>query len=794
MSNMNDKKPTRARSTLLQPLRKNMVTDPQKNMLSTNKLNAMLHKLKKHYNDINNIRKSKDLQVEILEKKKSDLQKQIQCKENFADIDFPSEKISIQDYEKLKETKDEIQEKIQNLIDKKNQLLLKYQTEIEYGNTLNNLIEIEKKNYENLNEHLFDTEEKITTIKTAKRNLEMNHEEFYKRQKVFFNFKKTQELECNRLDDVIAFQDMNNLNISEDLKTKLEENQEMQRELKSLETTLELEHKKNKEKIIQEINKNEKIKIEKLSEQNKIVKLVLGLDLIKNYFIDLDKQNIEINNANLLKSEDYKLFRAKEYIVIDEENNLLNNLTTMHANINLTTENNRQERNEFEENHLNNNNNKIGSNNKSNFLNFQNSNLSNNYSNNYNNNNNISNVYNNNNPNISNANNNMNSSNANFYNNPNITNKFHNSKEKCKIYLKDLKEKLDNLDMDFDSMFNFYTKIINKTNFFHNHMINFNFKQISLESKKDQYTKRVKQIIEKNSKNIEDLIKFNPKFQNLLNVLNLDIKNDNFTMIVKEKIGNLDFISKVNLNKYEGFYIKCQKYFSDLKTFNEFLIYNLEKITEEYQADDATKEMLKNKFFQIKKNYEIEYENNKLFDKVEYLNQLFIEVEHEYIKEKSKLEKIEIAISEFRRINSFEHENGNNDNNNNYKGFPYIEPYSKWSIEKLELEKLNTNHKILNLKNYFNLKSYLDDENNKKYIFAIDIPLEKQIYGFLNGIKYFIDNLKSTRNVVDIFNSNYSTSNNEKSYLDIGISLQEGNFNKLYVFDFLILIYFQNKK
>jgi hypothetical protein len=768
MSNMNEKKAIRSKSTLLQPIRKNIVTDPQKNMLSTNKLNAMLHKLKKHYNDMNNIRKAKDLQVEILEKKTSDIQKQIKCKENFADIDFPSEKISIQDYEKLKETKEEIQEKIQNLIEIKNQLLLKYQSETEYGNTLNNLIEIEKKNYENLNEHLFETEEKINTIKTAKRNLEFNNEEFGKRQKVFFNFKKTQELECNRLDDVIEFQDMNNLNISEDLKTKLEENQGMQRELKTLESNLETEHKRNKEKILKEINKNEKIKLEKISEQNKLIKLVIGLDLIKNYFIDLDKQNIEINNANLLKSDDYKLFKSKEYAVIDEESNLLNNITIMQGNANLTTENNRQDK--TDEENINQINNKVI--NKSNFLNFQN-NVSQNHSNIHNNN--TSNM--NNNANVNNANN-MNSSNANFYNSANVTNKFNNGKEKCKIHLKDLKDKLDNLDMNFDTMFNFYTKIINKTNFFHNHMINFNFKQISLESKKDQYTKRVRQIIEKNSKNIEDLIKLNPKFQNLLKILNLDIKNNDFTKIVKEKIGNLDFISKVNMNKYEEFYIKCQKYFSDLKTFNEFIIFNLEKVTEEYQADEASKEIIKNKFLKVKKNYEIEHENANVCDRVEYLNQLFIDVESEYIKEKSKLEKIEISISEFKRINSAQSDNGESglDKNGNYKGFPYIEPYSKWSIEKLELEKINTNVKISNLKKFIDLKLFLEDENNRNHIFALDIPLEKQIYGFLNGINYFIENLKLSRSVLDICNGNLSINNNtDKSLIDIGTSINEGN-------------------
>ncbi len=382
-----------------------------------------------------------------------------------------------------------------------------------------------------------------------------------------------------------------------------------------------------------------------------------------------------------------------------------------------------------------------------------------------------------NNYNVNNSNlNNTNGSNLNIYNSANITNKLNNGREKFKIYLRDLKNKLDNLDMDFDTMFNFYTKIINRTNFFHNQMINFNFKQISLESKKDLYTKRVKQIIEKNSKNIEDLIKINPKFSNLLKSLNIDISNDNFAKIVKEKFGNLEFISKVDLKKYEEFYIKCQKYFSDLKTFNEFIIFNLEKIVEEYSTDEASKEVLRSKFLKIKKNHEIEQQNAKVYDRIEYLNQIFIEVESHYIKEKSKLEKIEIAISEYKRINCLEPEYIESPSvpNGNYKGFPFIDPYSNWPIEKLEFEKINTHSKIAKLKKFIDLKLYLEDENNRNIIFKLDIPLEKQIYGFLNGINYLIENLKLTRSVVEVLNSYLSTSGS----MDNGSSINEGG--KLY--------------
>lgn len=758
----------RSKSTLLKPITKTKGTNPQKNMLSLDKLNGILHKLKMHYNDLNNIRKAKDAKVSLLDKKKSDLQKQIQCKENFADIDFPSEKISIKDYEKLKETKEEIQEKIENLINKKNVLSLKYHQEVEYTDTLHNLIQIEKKNYENLNEHLFQTQDKIKTVRTAKKNLEINREEYLKRQKIFTNFQKLQKEECEKLDDVLKFQNMKNINISQSLQEKLDENQELKKQICSKEHTLELEFKLTKERVLDELNKNEKIKVEKLNEQNKLIKLILGLDIIKKFFIDLDKKNIEINNSNLLKSEEYKVFTAREYIVIDEDNNIVNTNNNCSENtddantplrIDKASNLNKYNLRLLEDNYFGpalNTNPNINANNASTSQRIMN--MTNNY---------------------------FSKSTVNFHNysNNNFLNKSQvntlpNNKQnkenslKCRVYLRDIKDKLDSLDLDYETMNNFYTKIINKTNFFHNHMINFNLKQISLESSKENYCKRVKEIIEQNSKSIEDLIKFNSKFDNLLKAFGLDIRNDNLKKLIKEKLRNLEFISKVSLSKFEEFYSKCKKFSSDWKTFNDFVLVNLEKIIDETSADENLKENLKKISSSIKKNFDTENEKAQLFDNDQFLAALISQVEKEFIRENGKLEKIEIAISQKKKK-----ELQDNRNQEEPKDLPYIEPYSKWNIEELEIEKGQTNAKRKILKDFLNLKTFFDCDANKANVFAIELPLEKGTFCFLDGVKTIMENLRLTKQVLDSCNSLCLL---DKSSFDLGQSFVDGTTKLLY--------------
>jgi hypothetical protein len=591
-----------ANKNYLKPLKKNEDDLPKTQMKDKEDLHAMLHKLKNYYNELNKLKNSKVTELNHQKDKFNNLNKQIEDKIAFSDIEFPNERITIEDYEKFKdskETKDTIRIKIENLILDKNQLLQKYENEIEYGNKINNLIKIEKRNHNDTYEHILQTQEKLNTLKAAQRNLEINKEEKQKKEKIFSIVKKELNSEIIKLDDVIEYQTKNYFNIVGELKAKNEVNQQKKKEIEMKDTNLDLQHKKSSEKIISEIQKTKLIQYQNTEKESYIIKLILGLDIIKRYFIDVVKQGKEINTAELMKSEDYKTFRSEKFIIRE------NNYESTNSN-----------------NYSNNTNN-----------NFFNSNNVNNCLNNNINNNNFN----------SNSNNNFNSSENNFKSNPNNNTTHEDEKHpgRTRISLKSLKEKLDNLDLDYEKIYDFYTKIINKTNFFHSHMINFNLKQISLEGKKEQYTECVSKIIAKNSKNIEDLRKYDAKFNYLFRNFENQIKSSNLYENLKSKVKDFDS----NPSQHVDFYKKCGKYLSDLKTFNEFLLFNFKRIKIAC-GDEALKSALKAYYKLMKTNIKNDKNSNEI-EKMEYIKDFFKSIELEYLKENKKLEKILRAIDEY---------------------------------------------------------------------------------------------------------------------------------------------------
>ena len=730
------------------PLKKNEEKDPQKHMKGKEELHLMLHKLKKYYNELNKIQKNSTIHLSELNLKHDDLSKQIIDKKAFSNIEFPSEIIAIEDYDKFKhskETKETITQKIENLMNEKNQLLLKFKNELEYGNTINNLINAEKQNIDDLNEHILKTQDKINTIKSANKNLEINMDENLKKEKIISTVKKDLDSELNKLEDVIGYQNKTYVNMVGDLKLKNNFNQKFKRELDLKNVYLDNQHKQSSERILSEILKIKTIKSSNTEKESYIIKLILGLDIIKKYFIDVDQQGKEINTYNLIKSDDYKTFMSENFLISEHtENNISSN------NENKITQSNIED------------------------------------------------------------------------------DKF---SVKSKISLKMLKDILDNIDLNHDKIYNFYTKIINKTNFFHNHMINFNFKQISLETKKEQYTSRVKKIIQNNSKSLEDLKMFNPKFEVLMNKFQDDIKYNNLYDNLKEKLHDFN----PNPSIHADFYKKCENYLSDIKTFNEFIRFNFKKIKNEC-VDPQFKNVLSTNYKIMNEKIKIE-QNNSDIEKMEYVKDLFKALEMQNLTEIKKLEKISRAIEEYstsnsqdnngnknkininqennngfnnmenpdnqetqiiknnnlliktNSINSFN--NGNNKENqenslimtknnlnnmelsiknnslksfcekvdsnqsNNIRkealgGFPYISPYSGWSIEKLCEEKKISLEKIKILQKKIELSKFFEDHFNLNNIISLEVPLEKILFYFFENTENLINNIKLAKSTIDL--------------------------------------------
>ncbi len=125
------------------------------------------------------------------------------------------------------------------------------------------------------------------------------------------------------------------------------------------------------------------------------------------------------------------------------------------------------------------------------------------------------------------------------------------------IKVSDLREKYSNLDVKYEQLFEFFTKIINKTNFYQNNLMLFNLRQITLEVRKDKHTEKVKKLIAKNYHNFEDLCKNNSTFRSFF--------EKNKTNLIKEKKFKPSEI-ELNLPTHiVEFYPKCENILNFIK-------------------------------------------------------------------------------------------------------------------------------------------------------------------------------------------------------------------------------------
>lgn len=675
----------------LRPLKRTNERDETKSMRGKEDLHEIIHKLKGHYNDLMKIKNKKTAKLNDLKKKKQELSKQIENKLAFSNIELPLERIKIDDYDKFKnsnETKQTIQDRIENLMLQKENFQNKYENEIEYSKKINNLIFIEKQNNRDLFKHTVDLKDKINTLYHAEKNLELNREEKLKKEKIFNNIKKEMDSEMMRLEDVTDYQTKNYNKMIEENKIKNEENKKYMKEIDMRDSNLDKEHKKNADKILSQINKSKMIKKENTEKENYVIKLILGLDIIKKYFIDIDTCNKEINTTEIVKSDDLKTFNSEKFSIKTTEN-----LDSRSSDTPYNSDN------------------QMKSNIEDNSKNEENTNNS----------------------------------------KEKIREKERN--KKCKISLKFIKDKLDNLDLNYDSVFDFYTKIMNKTNFYHNQIMNLNTKQINLESKKEKSMKRVKDIIKKNSKNIEGLKKFNSKFVTLLNTFEKEINVGNLYENLKEKIKNFDPCPKICLD----FYVKCENYFSDMRTFTSFLKFNFKKMKSE-----CMEEILRN---YIKENYKILKENIKseknsdLVSNVDYIKDLINLIETEILKENKILEKIQIAIDSYSKNKSIVKEiSFVRENKIEEKEKNKIIPFSKINI----IEDKDT-EKEKDIKEENNETIYINNKNLKEECME-NSSIDLNLFDKNNKIKDLFnkDDFKSNINLDNFVSGNLDINNLEE--------------------------------
>ena len=289
---------------------------------------------------------------------------------------------------------------------------------------------------------------------------------------------------------------------------------------------MENELKLEKERILKELRETEQVKKETLEKETEYIKLILGLDLIKKFFIDVDKDGLELNHSQLLNSNEYKIFISRNFFLSDEPEKKINSNTKLNNILSKTEK-------DF----------------------YKNKNTSPRRT-------------------VKHLQGNTPTGRTTDLLNSTGTNNFKTWKNNStKIYLKDIKEKYISLDVDYKTLIGIYSKMVYKTSFYHTNMINLNMRIINLEGKRDMYTKQVKEIISHNYKNFNDLVKNNSRFEHFMIAYKEEIqlkKENQLGVMFKNDLGNI-LDDDSNFFDYKSQYEKYFAFMSMIKRFLEII-------------------------------------------------------------------------------------------------------------------------------------------------------------------------------------------------------------------------------
>lgn len=494
-------------------------------IIGSEDLNAILFQLKSHYNELNSIRTNGDKKINQLEEKNKDYNQKLNELEKLKDINIPCSNkiISIKDQGLFVESKEVVEKKIVGLMQKKASLQENLTNEYEYSNTLVHMIDCEKKKMESISKQIVDYEEKCTAIKLTRKNLQENEVEFNKREANYTQLKNTVDNEINKLCKVIDNQQESILKLNNELQLDKDLLDKRKAEIQQLEANKKDELTLKRNDILSRIKETQSTKDVTISKENYYIKLILGLHILQNYFLSFagnsESSLDKFNEKDVLDSKEYKQFVSDRIILNDTIT--MSNKHSAFLDKNVASKLNL----------------KCRANNTSSASNDQDSeNLG-----------------------------------KEQLKRSSLSGKkpgSQGSKDVVSVIdIQDLKIKFEKIDIDFEKIYNFYTKLNSQISHYHSTMMTFNLKQINLESKKDVYSQKVKEILRKNYRNFDELIRSNSKFKNFMQDYQNDIKKE-YESSINCKVLEIDELPV----DYSEFYFKCNSLISEFKAFFDFLI------------------------------------------------------------------------------------------------------------------------------------------------------------------------------------------------------------------------------
>ena len=278
-------------------------------MLPKQQLNSLLYKLKKYYNELKTHNQHKDGSLNILEDNLNKEQYKLERIQYLQDIDLAEEKISIKNCNEIKFSKEDMEKKLHLLIDEKLKIEYSVKSEEEYNRKIEYMLENEQNKLLLIKKESNDIEEKIANINKYQKILKYNTNINEKEEEKF------QELNQEILNDIKLAQKMGkkqylmNEKIQFEINEKENEVKKLQEKVDELKAYKKPNIEGSKDEIKNKIEEAKKFDRKRINDEKRYIDIISCLFIIQKYLYeekDYDKNKI-------LQSKEYQLLKQLNY-------------------------------------------------------------------------------------------------------------------------------------------------------------------------------------------------------------------------------------------------------------------------------------------------------------------------------------------------------------------------------------------------------------------------------------------------------------------------------------------------
>ena len=467
-------------------------------MIKKAELNDLLYKLKKYNNEIISYSYHKQETINHLKNNLKLFEFKYNKLKELQDIELPDEKISVKNFNELKMSKDDIEQKLYDLIKEKQDIDYSLKNEQEYNKTIEYMFEDEQNRLLSIKRETNIIEQKLYNVGKYQKIVTDNLKKSEAKNKNYVDLDEKIDNDIKLIDQVNNKQAITNKNLEDNIKLKEKEIKILEEKLNELKENKDNNLNQYENDVKEEIQKAKEIGKKRTEDEKKYIEIINCLYIIQKYFIEEEN----FNKEKLLSSKDYNLLtkmvsnNVSSYIDIKKvitENSIKANFEGITKSVNNNRTKNRilssfKIKNDYTSNST------IQEDKKSNNTTIKNNSAIN-----------------------------LNKTKS-FKINPNKTistfcntNKFditYYSNDKNSI--EDLIEKFKSITLSKQTLFDYNSSLMSKLNFYRNQLDDFHFKEINLEGTKKDYEKKVKEIISNNYFDFEELTKYNERCQKFM--------------------------------------------------------------------------------------------------------------------------------------------------------------------------------------------------------------------------------------------------------------------------------------